>query len=52
MESCIEELMSSMDEVREEMQGALNEAINNVTKEGESRKSFLFSEIVALKEDN
>ncbi|KAF2324198.1 hypothetical protein GH714_009880 [Hevea brasiliensis] len=48
----MEELDRGMEEFREEMQGALNKAIDKITGEGESFKFSFSNDVAALREEN
>ncbi|KAF2298293.1 hypothetical protein GH714_021419 [Hevea brasiliensis] len=52
LDTRMEELDRGMDEFREEMQGALNQAIDKVMGEGESLKISFSNEVAALREEN
>ncbi|KAF2298297.1 hypothetical protein GH714_021427 [Hevea brasiliensis] len=52
LDTRIEELDGGMEEFREEMQGALNQAIDKIMGEGESLKISFSNEVAALREEN
>ncbi|KAF2303628.1 hypothetical protein GH714_020352 [Hevea brasiliensis] len=51
LDTRMEELDRGMEEFREEMQGALNEAIDKIIGEGESLKFFFSDDVAALREE-
>ncbi|KAF2282442.1 hypothetical protein GH714_044055 [Hevea brasiliensis] len=52
LDTRIEELDGGMEEFREEMQGALNRAVDKIMGEGESLKISFSNEVAALREEN
>ncbi|KAJ9186377.1 hypothetical protein P3X46_001955 [Hevea brasiliensis] len=52
LDTRMEELDRGMEEFREEMQGALNQAIDKIMGEGESLKISFSNEVAALREEN
>ncbi|KAF2311253.1 hypothetical protein GH714_021195 [Hevea brasiliensis] len=52
LDTRMEELDRGMEEFREEMQGALNQAIDKIMGEGESLKISFSNDVAALREEN